>query len=234
MQAIKNQNNINIYCDESRHTNKNNDFMVIGALSCPRDQKSGILLKINSLRKKHNVWREFGWKTVSPSRKDFYFELMNVFCKETGFAFRCIVVDKRTLDHDQYNMGDDELGFYKLYYQMLVHWLKPDFSYHIYLDWQQNKDERRFADLRNILTRKLTGKAKINCLEPVSSHNQTLIQLTDLFIGAVGYEWNCWDTSSIKVEFCKALAVSVNLSGLKTSTKKRCRKVYFYKRVSCK
>lgn len=208
---------INIYCDESRHTNKD-AYMVIGALACPREQKTDIFRKINLLKKEHNTWREFGWKTLSPSRRDFYWSLIELLRSEPGLSFRCIVVNRSILDHDQYNLGDDELGFYKLYYQMLVYWLKPGCAYHIYLDWQLNKDRSRFAVLRDILRRKLTGKAKIMCLEPVSSHNLPLVQLTDLLIGAVGYAWNQRKGSQIKVDFCKDLSLAVGLPRLDTST----------------
>ena len=209
---------INIYCDESRHTSNPEDpYMVIGALSCPREQKEDISRKINLLRKKYDTWREFGWKTLSPSRRDFYWALIDLFRNEE-LAFRCLVVDRNILDHAKYNLGDEELGFYKLYYQMLVHWLKPACAYHIYLDWQQNKEQRRFHDLRDILSLKLSGKAKIACLEPVSSHYISHIQLADLLIGAVGYAWNGRAGSPAKVEFCRDLAFAVGLSDLKTST----------------
>lgn len=210
---------INVYCDESRHTSNPEDpFMVIGALSCPREQKEAISHRINMLRKQHETWREFGWKTISPSRRDFYWALLDLFASEPNLSFRCLVVDRSILDHEQFNQGDEELGFYKLYYQMLVHWLKPACAYHIYLDWQQNKTQRRFTDLRDILRRKLTGKAKIECLEPVSSHHMPLIQLADLLIGAAGYAWNERGGSSTKVAFCRDLARVANLSALKTTT----------------
>ena len=210
---------INIYCDESRHTSDRTDpFMVIGALACPRNRKEGLTRQINLLRKQHDAWREFGWKTLSPSRHDFYWSLLDLFRNDQELSFRCLVVDRNILDHDQFNRGDNELGFYKLYYQMLVHWLKPACTYHIYLDWQQNRIQCRFKDLRDILRRRLTGKAKIECLEPVSSRQTALIQMTDLLIGAVGYAWNDLQGSTIKKAFCADLARAVGLSTLKTTT----------------
>ena len=35
---------------------------------------------------------------------------------------------------------------------------------HIYLDWQQNREEHRFHNLKFFLDKKLSGKAKIACL----------------------------------------------------------------------
>jgi len=213
------QRHINIYCDESRHTSNPEDaFMVIGALACGRDKSKELSRSINMLRKKHNIWREFGWKTLSPSRRDFYWELIDLFRSEDSFAFRCLVADRGKFDHDKHNLGDSELGFYKLYYQTLVHWLKPENIYHIYLDWQLNQERGRFATLRDILKRKLTGKAKIACLEPIGSHTQNLIQLSDLITGAVGYAWNDKKGSSIKLQFCEDIALSAGLPRLNIST----------------
>jgi hypothetical protein len=101
---------------------------------------------------------------------------------------------------------------------MLLHWLKPACAYHLYLDWQQNRTQRRFADLRDILRRRLTGRAKIVCLEPVSSRHIPMIQLTDLLTGAVGYTWNNQQGSDIKKVFCIDLAKAVGLPTLKVMT----------------
>ncbi len=213
------QTPINIYCDESRHTSDSRDrFLVIGGIACSREKKREVVYQIHKLKKQYNAQGEFGWKRLSPNRRDFYWALLNLFINETALAFRCIVVDKNSLDHDRYNNGDEELGFYKLYYQLLVHWLKPKQGYHIYLDWQQNKSRERFSTLRDILRRKLTGRAAIKCLEPVGSKNIPMIGLTDLFIGAVGYHWNDRNASSIKLDFCGDLAGQLHINSLKNST----------------
>jgi len=78
--------------------------------------------------------------------------------------------------------------------------------------------QHRFINLRDILRRRLTGKAKIACLEPINSRDIPLIQMSDLLIGAVGYAWNNRSTSEIKKEFCTDLAKAVGLTSLKNST----------------
>ena len=206
---ITDKQHINIYSDESRHTSGSDDFMVIGAISCKRDEKRELVHKIHLLKKKHNAQGEFGWKRLSPNKKEFYFELIDLFL-ENDLEFRCIVVDKRLIDDKTFNDGDKELGFYKFYYMMLKDELRSDNIYHIYLDWQQNKQQHRFHNLKFFLAKKLSDRAKISCLEPVTSKNQPLIELADLFIGAVGYDYNKRKESEIKVAFCRKLANSLH------------------------
>lgn len=209
----------NIYCDESRHTSDPSDrFAVIGALCCPRDKKRELVHEIHRLRALHNTQGEMGWSRLSPNRLDFYLAVQRLFLDRPEFCFRCILIDRTTLDHDKFNNGDAEIGFYKLYYQLLMRWLDPGDSYRIFLDWQQNSDRGRFITLRDILMRKLSGVAKIECLEPVESHTQPLVQLTDLLIGAVGYQWNGRQGSEAKLKFCESLAHGLGKKSLNFAT----------------
>lgn len=213
----------NLYCDESRHTSDpSQSYAVIGALQCPRDEKRRLVHRIHSLMALHKAQGEFGWKRLSPNRNDFYLALQELFITEPELRFRCLVVDRSNLDHERFNEGDSELGFYKLYYQMLVHWLQPGHQYHIYLDWQQNASTRRFEDLRAILKNKLSGRARVAFLEPVTSHTQPLIQLADLLMGAVGYQWNNLDrrpnSSECKSQFASSLAKQLGHTSLHYST----------------
>lgn len=209
----------NIYCDESRHTSDAADhYLAIGALSCPRDAKPELARRIRLMQIKHGARGEFGWSKVAPGKAAFFAELTEFFLHQPDLRFRCLVTDRQALKHEEFNDGDKELGFYKLYYQTLIHWLEPGNTYHVYLDWQQNAGQKRFSDLRATLERKLTGRAKLACLEPVSSHELPLLQLTDLFIGAVGYAWNQRNTSQAKLEFCARLAKDLGKDSLAFSS----------------
>ena len=215
-----------IYCDESRHTSDASDrFAVIGAIQCPRDDKRRIVRAIHSLKGHHKTQGEFGWKRLSPNRIAFYQQLLSLFIEEPSLRFRCIVVDRSRLDHKRFNKGSAELGFYKLYYQMLVHWLERENAYRLYLDWQQNAASHRFVDLKEILARELSGHADILSLEPVTSHDQPMIQLADLLIGAVGYQWNGRDqvagASQTKACFSENLSQALDRPTLAAGTHKR-------------
>lgn len=203
-----------IYCDESRHTSDSGDhFMVIGALSCPEARKRDIVHRIHNLRAIHATQGEFGWKRLSPNKRGFYWALIDLFASEPDLQFRCIVVDRTRFVSD-----DQELGFYKLYYQMLVHWLSPGCTYRVLLDQQQNKEQGRFSTLREVLRRKLMGRAKILSLEPGDSSELEIMQLADLLVGAVGYERNGRTTSATKVEFCQDLASALGVPAISRST----------------
>jgi len=215
----------NIYCDESRHTSDKGDrYAVIGALLCPRDEKKALVHRVHSLQALYNTHGELGWKRLSPNRSRFYNELLDIFLETPFLNFRCIVVDRHNLDHERYNDGSPELGFYKIYYQMLVHWLEPSHEYRLYLDWQQNAASNRFQDLKTILTRKLSGRAHVLSLEPVWSDNQPMVQLADLLIGAVGYAWNRRDqrqgASETKVAFLRKLEAGLGRASLASGTPK--------------
>ena len=219
----------NIYCDESRHTSDpTQQFMVIGGVRCPRDRKHDLVGQIHRLQARHNAHGELGWKRVSPNKAAFYEELLALFANTPDLSFRCIVADRNKLDHDKFNDGDAELGFYKLYYQMLVHWLEKGQSYHIYLDWQQNQAQHRFHDLATVLTTKLRNHAAIECLEPVTSSNLPLLGLADVLIGAVGYAWNGLGSSGAKLRVVDLLAESAGLSTLARGTPRAAQKVNIF------
>lgn len=219
----------NVYCDESRHTSDpSQPFMVIGALRCPRERKRDLVGRIHRLQALHNAHGELGWKRVSPNREAFYMALMDLFAQERELSFRCLVADRSKLDHERYNDGDAELGFYKLYYQMLVQWLEPGHRYHVYLDWQQNRQQQRFHDLHAVLAARLRHQAEIACLEPVTSSNLPLLGLADVLIGAVGYAWNGLGQSGIKLRMVDRLAQAGGLAELNRTTARGAAKVNIF------
>lgn len=211
---------INIYCDESRYTNRRDPYLVIGAVRFERIYKQSVCDMLKYLKHTHRVGGEFGWKHISWTRGQFYLDVIDWFALADEVSFRCIVANKRNLWSK-----DPEDAFYVAYHQLLCHWLEPLTTYHLYLDRRKNVYYRRLQGLRAHLARDLPEGCTLATMEEVESQESLPVQLTDLLIGAVGYIWNDHtdrdlypDGSRVKEEVCRHLAVAMGLPTLRVST----------------
>lgn len=141
------------------------------------------------LRQEHGIWGEAKWNKVSPSGFAFYCALVDYFFNQEELSFRAIVIDTARLDLARYHQSDAELGFYKFYYQLLTHWIRPDARYRIFCDDKVNRDTQRLPELRRVLAN-ANRSAEIVSLEAVSSHQVAAVQLCDLLIGATQWRFN--------------------------------------------
>ena len=107
---------VNIYCDESRYSNNEDPYLVIGAVKCLRDKKPEIANALIKMKRAYGIGGEFGWKTASRNKEDFYRAVLSWFINCGDVLFRCVVANKRHLWS-----RDDEGGFYIVYNQLLCH-----------------------------------------------------------------------------------------------------------------
>lgn len=185
---------IDIYCDESHpdlFSSENPDakFLAIGGLWCLQSHRNELKSKIHDLRNKHKIGGEFKWTKVSPARLDFYRELIDLFFGEAAMRFRVLILNHKHLDLKTYHDDDAELGFYKFYYQLLLHWIKESKEYQIFCDFKKNRVRNRLPVLQGCLNN-ANIYAKINLVQTIRSEESVLIQLTDVLIGAVAAKFN--------------------------------------------
>ncbi len=194
-----------VYCDESRpellaSKNPKGQFMVIGSLWLPTERREPLKRAIHELRNRHKVGGEFKWQKVSPSRQGFYKDLVELFHQEGDEArFRCIAVDRDHVNLKLHHEDDQELGFYKFYYQLLHHWILDFNEYVIFVDFKSNRRRDRLHVLQRCLSCANLSSV-VSVVQAVRSDESVLVQLTDVLTGMASYRLN----SQVRTHSAKA------------------------------
>ncbi|MEE9311126.1 MAG: DUF3800 domain-containing protein [Planctomycetota bacterium] len=193
----------NIYCDESCHLlHDDSKAMVLGAVWCPVDKTRKLADGIREIKKRHGLIHDFEikWNKVSPSKQEFYADLIEYFFGQEDLHFRAVVIpDKTVLDHRAHSQSHDT-WYYKMMFVMLEPVLRPGAKYRIYLDYKDTRSAAKIYKLaEHLRTRRRNVKQPtIERLQSVHSHEVEQMQLADLFIGAIGYLHRRLNTSSAK------------------------------------
>lgn len=207
-----------VYCDEalpdlftSKHPCAR--YLMIGALWLPAELRDDAKGKIDRLRERHRVWGEMKWTKISPSKAEFYAELVDLFTSYgTDMRFRCIAVDRTQVDLALHG-NDGELGFYKFYYQLLHHWILDFNEYRIFCDLKTNRDRSRLQVLKRCLGY-ANRTAEIADVQSLPSPQVALLQLCDVLLGAASSRLNATLTvGSAKAAVVRRLETQLKLRG---------------------
>jgi hypothetical protein len=186
---------IEVYCDEAHPDLFSSQkpkvkYMIIGGLWLKGDDRDRFKKELYQLKNRHRIGGEFKWRKVSPSRLEFYNALVTWFYdKGDDLRFRCIAVDHNHVNLVKFHENDQELGFYKFYYQMLHHWIHDFNSYAVFCDFKSNRRRDRLHVLHRCLHYSNLA-ANIAYVQAIRSEESILIQLTDVLIGVASSRMN--------------------------------------------
>lgn len=205
-------NTYRIFCDESCHLeNDRQSFMVLGALIVNEDKYPVIIEQIKNLRNQYKVGTEFKWTKISKSRIDFYKALIDLFVNEQNLGFRCVVVNKNALKHEYFNDGEHDLFYYKMFYYVIDHFINTEDCYKVFFDYKDTKSKLRLIKLHEVFNNKYKHNINIT-LQNIRSHESQLIQLVDMFIGAISYKVRQLHHSEVKLEIIRYMEEKTNRS----------------------
>ena len=177
----------NYYCDESLNLqNDGSPYMILGYISAPYDRIKKLKEDIKELRKKYKNTLEVKWSNLNAWNYTFYADLVNFFFDRSDIRFRAIIVDKKRYIAAKCNHDYDRF-YYLMYYQLIYHLLDTTSTYNIYLDIKDDLSSYRIEELKKILN---VHMGIIEKIQHVRSHEVDLLQLCDLFIGALSYNLN--------------------------------------------
>jgi len=181
-----------IYCDEScvdALFNKNAcAYVVIGGIWIPAECRQQIKEEIKQIREKYGKLGEMKWNKVSPATSDMYKELIDLFFGMYQIRYRAICIKANEVDHETYNQGSGELGFYKFYFQLIHHWLVPGNEYSIFIDHKINANPHRVSTMEKAL--RMTSPAIVRQAQALPSEQSVLIQFADVLTGLVAASFN--------------------------------------------
>jgi hypothetical protein len=177
--------------------------MIIGGLWVPWQLEPCLRDEIAGVRAAHGLRREMKWIKVSRCMLPAYREFVDTFFAIQGVTFKCIVLDTRIIDYDAFHKGDKELGFYKFYFQLISRNMQPGNLYWLYPDDRNNRKGSRLPALKIITNRwcaKRMGVEPLRNVEAKKSHDEDLLQLADVLVGACAYAWNERSESEAKLD----------------------------------
>jgi len=211
-----------VFCDESRHLEHDKfRYMLIGGIWCEYEARRIINSKIIETKNKLKFAGEIKWNKVTSKKVPFFKKIIALFFKSKALSFRCIIIDKSKLKHNIFNLngGHDEF-YYKMFYYMLNKKICPPNSYRIFLDYKGKNNTEKTNNLRSIIGHTYYDYSNeiVPLMQSVHSIQHPILQLTDLFIGAIGYECNDLNTSEAKLEICAYIKELSSMPSLKITT----------------
>jgi len=222
--------NYHIYCDESRQTKDR--FMVIGGIIIPEENVEVFNQTMEKFRQEENMRAELKWSKVTNQKLAKYLRFVDYFFALNNtdkLHFHATVIDNHRMDYKRFSKGDREEGFYKFYYELLLQSFGRHADSHsklfIYFDYRTTNYPLK--TLKETLNRGMRRRWKLNTdiikvIEPRRAKLTNLIQMTDIMLGAIGFQKNGFDllvnSRQAKIDLANHIAHSAGLENLKEST----------------
>lgn len=198
--------NFEVYCDESGLEalvrKEEHSYVAIGGIWMPADYRLIFKAKMLEIKGGYEIFSELKWNKLSPKSYSIYKDIIDYFFQTNQLRFRVILIDSKKVNNFMFNDKDEELGFYKFYYQLLHHWIYDNNTYNIFLDLKKNRDQRRLKTLDRCLDySNLTSI--IEKVQGLPSNESLGIQLADVLTGLVNAKFNNKNTSIAKIDLIK-------------------------------
>lgn len=173
----------NYYCDESTHLeNDQMPYMIIAYVSSAYNQLKIHKEALKHLKEKHRYKGEFKWSNISKEKYHFYNDLIEYFFS-TDLRFRAIIIDKSQIDPTRKGFTFNDF-YFRMYYQLLHHKIQDGHTCNVYLDVKDTNSNKKLKKMREILDH----SACIRNLQFIRSYESSLMQMTDVIMGAINYK----------------------------------------------
>ena len=224
-----------VYTDESRQSKDR--YMVLGGLLMPASNVEEFETTMRKFRDETKMFAELKWSKITNQKYDQYKRFVEYFFALSNtdkLHFHSLIIDNHQVNHKKFNYGNKELGFYKFYYQLLLHCFgcqycraQEDDKFIIHMD--RRNTTYRLDTLKDVLNNGIRKKIGITTnpfrsIEPLDSKESEIIQMNDIILGAIGFQKNGYEllagTRQAKKDLAAFIAQQAGLRDLKEDTKR--------------
>lgn len=222
-----------VYTDESRQSKDR--YMVLGGLIMPDVSIHQFNETMRKFREETMMFAELKWTKVSNQKFEQYKRFVEYFfalSNTDNLHFHCLIVDNQKVNHKKFNQGDKELGFYKFYYQLLLHcfgcqYCRPEEGDKFIIHMDKRNTAYRLDTLKTVLNSGIRKQRGITTnpfvsIEPLDSKESEIIQVNDIILGAIGFQKNGYEllanTRQAKKDLAAFIAQEAGLKNLRDDT----------------
>ena len=204
------QSEYNLYCDKSCHLVSDPEpIMAIGAISCPKLLVPFVNRDIRQIKHKYRLLQPVRWTKMSLVFESLYSELLDYFFSNPFLRFQGLVInDKHKLYSDRWEF-QTTLEYYTVYSEVCTLLMTKERWYNLYFSTTDAKSSWGSRNIRNRLN-ELYNSEHIKNIHPIRFMESELLQLTNLFVGALTYKYRQLKSSSIKLRFIEELCKREN------------------------
>lgn len=177
-----------VFFDETGSINdKANRFFCLGMVKCM--QPFFLDSKIREVRERNHFYDEIKWNTLSMAKSAVILDIIKAVFDTPGIYFSCIVIDKNNVNFEK----EFDNNPYKAYQEFTEILLKQAIDENeiltILADFVTTPKNIKFeVDVKHNINKNLDRLA-IGGIHRVDSKGVNIIQIADLFIGAVSYSY---------------------------------------------
>ena len=186
--------------------------MAIGVLYCSKSYAKKISNEILKIKMKNNLSRNFEIKStkISNGNLSVYLDLLDYFIKNDDLNFRCIIIDKRYLNHKKFNQTHED-WYYKMYYLLISKIISGDIYNTIYMDYIGKNSGRKCQKLSEVLNNSYHHHKSYRVI-PINSKSSNILQLADFLIGLACYNFKGLNSSIAKQILINKIKYDLNIT----------------------
>lgn len=222
-----------VFFDETGSINdKANRFFGLGMIKCM--QPYYLDAKIRKLRQIYSFYDEIKWNTLSKIKITVIKEIINNVFETPGINFACIIINKNTIDFKK----DFDNNPYKAYEEFTRELIRSNIKSNevltVLADYISVPSAIKFeVDIKHSINQEMDRLA-ISGVHRIDSKGANLIQITDLFLGAVIYEFKL-STKLVsgdknKIVIMKLIQKYLKIKSFMEETKQKGFKILEYKK----